>query len=148
FRRPQAAAAAEPPPPEHGLLLTTVVPGGNADKGGVRAGDVLLRYGERKLTALEDLKPADGGDPVPVEVWRDGQTLELKLPPGRLGVVAAREPAPVALRLKREGDALVRGARGPEYRPLPGTRREVEAIARLFPAAETLLGSAASEQRL
>jgi CHAT domain-containing protein len=36
----------------------------------------------------------------------------------------------------------------PEYTPLPGTRREVEAIARLFPRADVLLGGDASEQRL
>jgi CHAT domain-containing protein/tetratricopeptide (TPR) repeat protein len=37
---------------------------------------------------------------------------------------------------------------GPAFAPLPGTRREVIAIAELFEHADTLLGSAASEQRL
>src|SRR5262249_42731320 len=74
--------------------------------------------------------------------------LELKVPPGRLGVGLARDPAPVALRQRRETDALLRGVRGADPAPLPGTRREVEALARLFPQADVLLGSDASEQRL
>jgi CHAT domain-containing protein/Tfp pilus assembly protein PilF len=45
-------------------------------------------------------------------------------------------------------DAPLVAARGEGLVPLPGTRREVEAIARLFPQADTLLGSDASEQRL
>jgi CHAT domain-containing protein len=52
------------------------------------------------------------------------------------------------LRQQREADALLRGVRGPDPVPLPGSRREVEAIARLFPQADLLLGSDASEQRL
>jgi CHAT domain-containing protein len=40
------------------------------------------------------------------------------------------------------------GGAGKPFAPLPGTRREVEAIARLFERADRLLGSAASEQRL
>jgi CHAT domain-containing protein len=147
FTRAQPTAAA-PPLPEHGLLLTQVVPGGNADKSGLRVGDVLLRYDDQKLTALADLKPVEGPTAVAVQVWRDGQVLELKVQPGRLGVGLARDPAPVALRQWREADALLRGARGPDPEPLPGTRREVEALARLFAQAEVLLGSDASEQRL
>jgi CHAT domain-containing protein/tetratricopeptide (TPR) repeat protein len=38
--------------------------------------------------------------------------------------------------------------RGPEPAPLPGTRHEVRALARLVPAATVLLGSEASEQGL
>src|SRR5262249_25160285 len=38
--------------------------------------------------------------------------------------------------------------RGSAYAALPGTRREVEAIRRLFPQADVLLGSDASEQQL
>jgi tetratricopeptide (TPR) repeat protein/CHAT domain-containing protein len=39
-------------------------------------------------------------------------------------------------------------ARGPAYQRLAGSRREVEAVARLFPDALVLLGPEASEQRL
>jgi hypothetical protein len=148
FTRAQPAAVAPPPLPEHGLLLAQVVPGGNAQRSGLRADDVLLRYGGKKLTALADLQLSDGPAPVAVQVWRDGQTLDLQVPPGKLGVGLARDPAPVALRQRREADALLRGTRGPDPAPLPGTRREVEALARLFPKADLLLGSDASQQRL
>jgi CHAT domain-containing protein len=148
FSRPQPAAGAAAPLPEHGLLLTQVVPGGNAQQSGLCPGDVLLRYGDTKLTALTDLKLAEGGAAVAVQVWRDGRQLELKVPPGRLGVGLAREPAPLALRQQREADALLRRVRGPDPVPLPGSRREVEALARLFGQADVLLGSDASEQCL
>jgi CHAT domain-containing protein len=83
-----------------------------------------------------------------VQVWRDGQTLDVQVQPGRLGVGLARDPAPTALGQRRAADALLRGGRGADPEPLPGTRREVEALARLFPKADVLLGSDASEQRL
>jgi hypothetical protein len=147
FTREQLTAAATPLP-EHGLLLTQVVPGSNAQRSGLRPDDVLLRYGDKQLTALADLQLSDGPAPVTVQVWRDGKTLDLQVPPGRLGVGLAREPAPLALRQRREADGLLRSVRGADPEPLPGTRREVEAIARLFPQGDLLLGSDASEQRL
>jgi CHAT domain-containing protein len=128
--------------------LTQVVPGGNAQRSGLRADDVLLRYGGKSLTALADLQLSDGPAPVAVQVWRDGKTLDLQVPPGKLGVGLARDTAPTALRQRREAEALLRGTRGPDPEPLPGTRREVEALARLFAQADVLLGSDASEQRL
>jgi CHAT domain-containing protein/Flp pilus assembly protein TadD len=53
-------------------------------------------------------------------------------------------------RLLALGDPVFTGSgkAGKSLPPLPGTRREVEAIARLFDRADRLLGSAASEQRL
>src|SRR5262249_28131102 len=46
---------------------------------------------------------------------------------------------------KAKDVALVRR---PSFQPLPGTRREIEVIAKLFPDATKLLGSEASEERL
>ena len=70
------------PPPGHGLYLSAVLPGGNAAKSGLRRGDVLLRYGGQKLSRYEDFQAAADGDAVPVQVWRDGETLERTVPPG------------------------------------------------------------------
>jgi CHAT domain-containing protein len=85
-----------------------------------------------------------------VQLWRDGQTREVKVAPGRLGIAFHREPAPVVLRQKQELDKLLAATRGAAPRPLPGTRREVNALAALLPRdrTEILLGSEASEQRL
>jgi tetratricopeptide (TPR) repeat protein len=139
-----------PPVPDHGLLVVQVLPGSNAEKAGLRTDDVLLRYGDGTLNAVGDLKVKDAGDPVSVRVWRDGRTRELTVAPGELGAFFDHEPAPAALKQRRESQRLLAATRGPEPKPLPGTRREVRALAGLFPAgrAEVLLGLQASEQRL
>jgi hypothetical protein len=149
---PAFALPASPPPPgpEHGLLLTLVAPGGNAFQAGLRGGDVLLRYGDTKLTTRDDLKLATDGGPIPVQAWRDGRTLTLKVPPGKLGVEVSPEPVAEALRQWRAFNDLVAARTRDDVRPLPASRVEVNALAALFPKgkAEVWLGSQASEQKL
>jgi CHAT domain-containing protein len=127
-----------------------VLPGGNADKAGVRPDDVLLEYADTKLTSRDDLKLRAEGGPVPVRLWRGGRPLAKEVAAGKLGIVVDNEPAPAALKRRRELDKLLASTRGPAPRPLPGTRREVEALAALLPKdkVQLLLGSEASEQRL
>jgi hypothetical protein len=148
FTTPQAPPA--PEPPGHGLLVLQVLPGGNADKAGVRPDDVLLEYAGTKLTSRDDLKLRAEGGPVPVRLWRGGKDRSLEVAPGKLGVVLDNEPAPAALKRRRELDKLLASTRGPVPKALPGTRREVEALAGLLPKdkVQLLLGSDASEQRL
>jgi tetratricopeptide (TPR) repeat protein len=138
------------PLPEHGLLLTLVLPGDNASKAGLRGGDVLLAYNGQKLTTLADLKPAASGDPVPVQVWRDGKTFEARLSAGKLGVTIDRDPAPAALRRQRDFDALLasRTRDNDKIDALPASRYEVQALETLFAKPTVLLGSEASEQKL
>jgi hypothetical protein len=150
---PTFTAPEAPPAPEplgHGLLVLQVLPGGNADKAGLKPDDVLLEYAGARLATRDDLKLRAEGDPVPVRLWRAGRTLGKEVAPGKLGVVFDREPAPAALRRRRELDQLLASTRGPAPKPLPGTRREVEALAALLPKdrVQLLLGSDASEQRL
>ena len=84
-----------------------------------------------------------------MQVWRDGQTLALKVKPGRLGIGMAKGAAAEALASARATDTLLaQVTRGPALTPLPGTRREVEAIASLFPQSEKLLGAAANRAAL
>ena len=148
FPRPDETGPPPPPPPEHGLLVRLVLPGSAA---GLRPGDVLLRYAGTRLGTRDELltallQPTSGDRPL--TIWREGRTLELTVPPGLLGVALDNQPAPAALLAQRAGDALLRNARGPTPEPLPGTRAEVEAIARLFDHPTLLLGPEASEQRL
>src|SRR5262249_24273727 len=146
-----APARSDPPPlPPHGLLLTLVVPGGAAQAAKLRAGDVLLSYNGVQLQTLNDLQTVAAGKDIPAQLWRDGAVLDVKLPPGKLGVVPSPEPAPTALRKQGEAVALVASTRAEPSRPLPASRVEVRHIAGLFPAqgSVTLLGSDASEQRL
>jgi tetratricopeptide (TPR) repeat protein len=151
FTLPQAGPP--PEPPDQGLYLSLVLPGGGAAKAGLRAGDVLLSYAGTRLATRADLKvAAEGGERVPVIVWRDGKTLdELRVAPGKLGVVVSEDPPTVALRKRRELDQLADArVRGDGLAPLPGTRLEVAALAGLLPEdrSTVLLGSQASEQEL
>jgi tetratricopeptide (TPR) repeat protein len=146
-------AGPPPEPPDHGLYLSLVLPGGAAARAGLHAGNVLLRYAGTRLTAREDLKvAAEGGAPVRIVVWRDGQTLDdLRIAPGKLGVVVSSDPPAVALRKRHDLDLLADArTRADGLAPLPGTRLEVAALAGLLPEGETtvLLGSKASEQEL
>lgn len=161
---PKAPAAAEPP--AHGVLVAMVMDGSNAYSGGIRDGDVLLDYAGTRLGTPDDLGPAireaaasgssaGGQTPaIPVTVWRGGETHRLELAPGRMGLMPVRSPMPGALLDKREMDAALGPVRGGAFEPLPGSRREVQAIARLFGEGgeerndEILLGGAASEERL
>jgi Tfp pilus assembly protein PilF len=143
-------AAPLPAPPDHGLYLALVLPDGNAARAGLRAGDVLLRYGGAQLRSKADLKTAEGGDRVPAAYWRDGKVEEAQLAPGKLGVVLSDDPPAAALRKARERALLADARTRDDATSLPGTRLEARAIAALLPPgkAELLLGSDASEQRL
>jgi tetratricopeptide (TPR) repeat protein len=140
----------QPQPPEHGLFLAVVLPDGNARRGGLSAGDILLEYAGVKLTTKADLKVAEAGELVPVTYWHEGKTQETHIRPGKLGVVVSKDAPAVALRKHRENqlmaDARIRSGGG----RLLGTRLEVAALAALLPTdkAKVLLGSQASEQEL
>jgi tetratricopeptide (TPR) repeat protein len=141
--------------PGHGLLVNLVAPGSNAATHGLEPGDVLLTYNGTALREREDLKAVAGpGQPVPVAVWREGQVARRDLAPGKLGVVLDPRPAPQALAERRRMHRVLVAVRsgGEDLAPLPGTRLEVEALARVFQAdhrpARTLLGADASEPAL
>jgi CHAT domain-containing protein/Flp pilus assembly protein TadD len=138
-----------PPPPDHGLLVARIEPNGNADLSGIKADDVLLEYNGTTLKTRDDLKVvAAGGGPnkVPLKLWRAGEVRPIEVAAGPLGVgLDTRPAAPVVLAQRAAAEVLrVRG--GPQSR-LPGTRREVAAIAGLFPAGRvtTILGDDARE---
>jgi hypothetical protein len=70
-----------------GMRLTGVRAGSPADQGGLRAGDVIVRFGGREVTdiytytdALNAHKP---GDAVTVELLRDGKPLEVTVTLGK-----------------------------------------------------------------
>jgi tetratricopeptide (TPR) repeat protein len=143
------------PLPDHGLLVNLVAPDSNAAARGLKSGDVLLAYNGTALRRREDLKVVpEPGQPVPVELWRDGQVTRRDLPPGKLGVVVDSRPAPAAIAEQRKLKQVLAAARSgtEDLPPLPGTRYEVEALARLFQSdtrpTRLLLGAAASEPEL
>jgi CHAT domain-containing protein len=133
-------------PPAQGVLLTEVLPGGEAQRAGLQAGDVLLRLADRRLRGVEDLRQALAGVPARLLSWRDGREQTALLTTAGLGVRVDGRPPAEAWRNWRELNASL--LRGTGHKPLPATRQEVRALARLVPAPTLLLGSAASEQSL
>jgi tetratricopeptide (TPR) repeat protein len=143
------------PQPNHGLLINAVIRGSNAANHGLKDGDVLLAYNGVAMNKKDDLKVVtDGGKPIPIEIWRDGVSSRRDLAPGRLGAMVDPRPAPEAIVENRKVQRVLAAARsgGKEFVPLPGTRREVEALARLFQSdkrfTRALLGVQASEPEL
>ena len=70
---------------EEGVLLSGVAPGGPAEKGGLKGGDLLIKIGDSKISNLEDMQSAlvkhKIGETVKVVVKRDGkeQTFDVTL---------------------------------------------------------------------
>lgn len=134
-------------PPGDGVLVRAVVPGGNGERAGLRAGDVIVRLGKRTIRNLDDLKQAFAEGASPLVYWREGKEESVRLQAGQLGASLDTRPAAEAVKAWRSGQRAA-GKQDEDFAPLPGTRLEVEALARLVPGATTLLGSAASEQEL
>ncbi len=139
-----------PTPPDAGLAIARVVPNGNADLNGIQAGDVLLTYAGTTLKEHADLKTvaADAGPKkVPVTYWREGITREVEVAAGPLGVAIDNRPAKAVVLARQAAERVLLGMRGGSHQRLPGTRREVEAVARLFPAGAvtTVMGEQACE---
>jgi CHAT domain-containing protein/tetratricopeptide repeat protein len=139
-----------PTPPDAGLAIARVVPNGNADLNGIQAGDVLPTYAGITLKEHADLKtvaPDAGPKKVPVQYWREGITREVEVAAGPLGVMIDNRPAKAAVLARQAAERVLLGMRGGSHARLPGTRREVEAVARLFPAGmvTTVMGEQACE---
>jgi len=143
------------PLPDHGLLVNLAGRDSNAANHGLQDGDVLLGYNGMALNKKDDLKVvAEGNKPIAVEVWREGRSSLRDLAPGKLGVMIDPRPAPVAIAENRKLQRVLVAARGgdEDFARLPGTRYEVEALARLFKSdnrpTRTLLGADASEPEM
>ena len=154
YERPDASS--EPKPlPDHGLLVNVVTPGSNAAIHGLKSGDVLLAYnGQRstRRTTSRSLPIATSRSSL-----RSGETAirpARDLAPGKLGAVIDSRPAPEAIAANRAMNKVLVAARWrrENFEPLPGTRYEVEALARLFQSDDRptriLLGTDASEPEL
>lgn len=70
-------------PKPQGALVNSVEKGGPADKGGIEAGDVILRFDGKPVSASEDLPRIVGGtkpgSKVAVQIWRNKATRELQV---------------------------------------------------------------------
>jgi CHAT domain-containing protein/Flp pilus assembly protein TadD len=154
FPKPAPSGPA-PAPPKRGIAIQEVAANSTADLFGIQAGDVLLEYNGKALEAIKDLAivPAsDKANRVPIKLWRDGEVRALEIAAGPLGIQSdpGRTAAQVVLAQRAAAEVLAPGVRGERLAALPGTRREVQAIAALFPMdqATMLLGADATESRL
>ena len=72
-----------PGPGKKGVLLAGVRPGGAADKGGMRKGDVLIRLGKSEIASVEDLmfvlNGSKPGETVSAVVLREGKETRLEV---------------------------------------------------------------------
>jgi CHAT domain-containing protein len=121
----------------------------------LKRGDVLLTYNGTALRKSDDLTTVpERGEPVSIDVWRDGQITRCALAPGKLGVAIDPRPAPEAIAANRAINTVLETARSgdEQFVPLAGTRSEVAALAQLFKAddrrTKILLGTEASEPEL
>lgn len=68
---------------EHGVKFSDVRPGSPAAKAGLKAGDVLVQFGDKPINNLYDftdaLRRSKVGDVVEVKVMRDGQPVSAKV---------------------------------------------------------------------
>jgi serine protease Do len=68
---------------DHGVQVSRVQTGGPADKGGLKAGDILLEFAGRKIEDGEkfryDVAKSPIGKPIPFKVLRGKQTLTLQI---------------------------------------------------------------------
>jgi CHAT domain-containing protein len=129
----------------------SVLPNGNAALHGLRGGDLLLTYAGKVLEKPEDLMlvaPETGPRRVPVRYWRDGITRAIDVAAGPLDITLDYRPIGEVVLARRTADQVLRGeSQKGNYRRLHATRREVEAIAQLFPQnrVTTILGEKALE---
>lgn len=84
-----------------GALVNAVEKGTAADKAGIQAGDVILKFNGTAVSQSSELPPLVSdtapGAKVNVTVWRKGQAKEVSLNLGQLGVArATQETAPTS----------------------------------------------------
>jgi hypothetical protein len=74
---------AGPPNGIKGVLLSDVRPGGGADKGGMKKGDVIVKLGKTSVGSVEDLMfvlmGAKPGESVNAVVLREGKEVQLEV---------------------------------------------------------------------
>lgn len=66
-----------------GAFIIDIVPGSSADHAGMKINDILIKFDGKRLADYDDglseiIEDYNPGDKVDLEVWRDGETLNLE----------------------------------------------------------------------
>ena len=72
-----------------GILVKSIVPGSQAEKLGIKAGDVILELKDQKMMHLHDFMdyfPKEGEQPAKIVVLRNQKHMEYEISPPKLGV--------------------------------------------------------------
>ena len=90
----------------HGALIAEILDGSPAELGGLREGDVIVRFNGKRIERSSELPHFVGRAPVgeesKLEIMRDGALVELELVIGELADIDGR----VARRASGRGDAV------------------------------------------
>jgi serine protease Do len=75
-------------PSHEGTIIANVVPGSPAARAGLRAGDVILKAGGKKITEFKQLSrlvaDTSAGTQMQLEIFRDGATKEIPVTIGKM----------------------------------------------------------------
>lgn len=70
-----------------GALVTDVAKGGPADRAGIKQGDVIIQFNEKKIRNVDELPPlvraTQAGTEVEVKLLREGKEITIRLRVGR-----------------------------------------------------------------
>ncbi|MEM1262634.1 MAG: PDZ domain-containing protein [Pseudomonadota bacterium] len=79
------------------MSISSVMPGTAAEYSGLRAGDVIQNYNGTRVYSSGQLNrltvAGERGEPVTIDVLRDGRTVTLSLPRGPIGIQTGRNRA-------------------------------------------------------
>lgn len=97
-------------PNAEGVLVTAVAQGGPADRGGLKAGDVIVRFNGQNVKNPNELQRLVGGthgkESIEVEVLRNGKTLRQKVQVGDQAEAEAQPATPVPRAAVKAGGAV------------------------------------------
>jgi len=109
-----------------GALVAQVSPGGPADQAGIKRGDVIVRFGDEKITKMRELPAIVSSTPVdrevPVEVIREGRRETMNVKVGKL----EEEPTQVASKQSAPGGTRAFGMRVEDLTPAIAQRLGVD----------------------
>ena len=105
-----------------GALVASVIEDGPAEKGKIKAGDVILKFDGKTVSAMRKLPrivaETEVGKTVDVLVWRNNEEITLGVAVGEL-----EEPeTEVAAKTEKGGSAKTKNVKGPGPHPFQGHR--------------------------